>query len=100
MSGDPGKDQPNIFYTKVPLNKAHDTLLLQGKVKSVYEIANEPGKVYVHFHDKVTAGNGKLVEYPAEKGKVCCLISALLFEHIEKQGIRTHYIDAPSLDTL
>ena len=99
MSGD-SKEQPNIFYTKVPLTKAHDTLLLQGKVKSVYEIANEPGKVYVHFHDKVTAGNGRLVEFPPEKGKVCCLISALLFEHIEKKGVKTHYIDAPSLDTL
>ena len=26
--------------------------------------------------------------------------SALLFEHIEKQGVKTHYIDCPSLDTL
>ena len=75
-------------------------MLLQGKVKSVYEIANEVDKVYIHFHDKVTAGNGRLVEYPEEKGKVCCLISALLFEHIEKQGVKTHYIDCPSLDTL
>ena len=31
---------------------------------------------------------------------MCCLISALLFEHIEKQGVKTHYIDCPSLDTL
>ena len=48
MSGDT-KEQPNIFYTKVPLNEAHDSLLLQGKVKSVYEIAGEAGKVYIHF---------------------------------------------------
>ena len=99
MSGD-SKEQPNIFYTKVPLTKAHDTLLLQGKVKSVYEIVDEPGKVYLHFHDKVTAGNGRIVEYPPEKGKVCCLISALLFEWFEKRGIKTHYLDCPSLDTL
>ena len=100
MSGDPGKDQPNLFYTKVPQNAAHDTLLLQGKVKSVYRIVDEPQKVYIHFHDKVTAGNGRLVEYPPEKGKTCCLISALLFEMLEKKGIKTHYIDCPSLDTL
>ena len=99
MSGDT-KEQPNIFYTKVPLNEAHDSLLLQGKVKSVYEIAGEAGKVYIHFHDKVTAGNGRLVEYPKDKGATCCLISALLFEMLEKQGIKTHYLECPSLDTL
>ena len=45
MSGDPGKDQPNLFYTKVPQTVAHDTLLLQGKVKTVYSIADEPERV-------------------------------------------------------
>ena len=100
MSGDPGKDQPNLFYTKVPQTVAHDTLLLQGKVKSVYSIADEPGKVYVHFHDKVTAGNGRRGDFPEGKGKTCCLISALLFEHMEKAGVKTHYIDCPALDTL
>jgi len=99
MSGDPGKEQANLFYSK-DFTEAHDTLLLQGKVKSVYQIANEPDKVYVYFHDKVTAGNGKRVEFPKGKGPTCCLISALLFEHMENRGIRTHYIDCPSLDTL
>ena len=99
MSGD-SKEQPNLFYTKVPQNEAHDTLLLQGKVKSVYEIAGEAEKVYIHFHDKVTAGNGRMVEYPKDKGATCCLISALLFELMEKRGIKTHYIDCPSLNTL
>ena len=62
MSGD-SKEQPNIFYTKVPLTEAQDSLLLEGKVKSVYSIVDEPGKVYLHFHDKVTAGNGKRVNF-------------------------------------
>ena len=99
MSGD-SKEQPNLFYTKVPQTEAQDSLLLQGKVKSVYQIADEAEKVYLHFHDKVTAGNGKRVDFPEGKGKVCCLISALLFEKLEKAGIRSHYIDCPNLDTL
>ena len=99
MSGDSGEDQPNIFYSK-ELTDSKDSLLLKGKVKSVYEIVGEPGKVHIHFHDKVTAWNGKHVEYPREKGKTCCLISALLFEMLEKNGLRTHYLDCPSLDTL
>ena len=101
MSGDTGRsEQPNRFYTKVPFSEAHDTLLLQGKVKSVYEIADDAGKVYIHFHDKVTAFDGARVEFPEGKGATCCLISALLFELLEKRGVKTHYIDCPSLNTL
>ena len=66
--------------------------ILEGKVKSVYDVPGEADKVTIKFHDKVTAWNGKHVEYPAEKGKVCCLISALLFEKLEKYGIRNHYL--------
>ena len=99
MSGD-AKDQPNIFYTKgAPLLQA-ECLLNECKVKSIYRMADEPEKVYIYFHDKVTAGNGRRVDFPDGKGKTCCLISALLFELLEKRGIRTHYIDCPSLDTL
>ena len=100
MSGDPGPiKQPIKFYSKEP-SDVKDILLQTGKVKTVYEVAGEAGKVHIKFHDKVTAWNGKHVEYPPEKGKVCCLISALLFEKLEKCGVRTHYLDCPSLDTL
>ena len=74
--------------------------ILQGKVKTVYEVDNQADKVKIVFHDKVTAGNGRLVEFPEEKGKVCCLISALLFEKLGNHGIRSHYIDCPSLNTM
>ena len=74
--------------------------ILAGKVKTVYDVDGDAGKVKIVFHDKVTAGNGRSVDFPEEKGKVCCLISALLFEKLEKEGIKTHYIQCPSLDTL
>ena len=74
--------------------------ILRGKVKSVYDVPGEPGKVKIIFHDKVTAWNGKHVEYPPEKGKICCLISALLFEMCEKNGIKTHYLGTDGLDSL
>ena len=99
MSGD-SQQQPNIFYTKgAPLLQA-ECELNECKVKSLYRMADEPENVYIHFHDKVTAGNGRRVDFPEGKGKTCCLISALLFEMLEQRGIRTHYIDCPSLDTL
>ena len=99
MSGD-SKEQPNIFYTKGAPFLTAECLLNEGKVKSLYHMADEPEKVYIHFHDKVTAGNGRRVDFPDDKGKTCCLISALLFELLEKRGIKTHYIDCPRLDTL
>ena len=73
--------------------------ILAGKVKTVYD-TEEADKVLIEFHDKVTAWNGKHVEYPPEKGKVCCLISALLFELLDKRNIRTHYLGCPSLNTM
>ena len=73
--------------------------LLQGKVKTVYD-TEDAEKVLIEFHDKVTAWNGKHVEYPAEKGATCCLISALLFELLEKRGIKTHYLELPSLNKM
>ena len=71
-----------------------------GKVKTVFDVDGDAAKFHIKFHDKVTAWNGKHVEYPPEKGKVCCLISALLFEMCEKEGIKTHYLGTHGLDTL
>ena len=74
--------------------------LLAGKVKTVYDVDGDAQKVLIKFHDKVTAWNGKHVEYPPEKGKICCLISALLFELMEKQGVKTHYLGTEGLDSM
>ena len=89
-----------IFLYKGSTFLTAECLLNEGKVKSLYQMADEPENVYIHFHDKVTAGNGRRVDFPEGKGKVCCLISALLFEMLENRGIKTHYIDCPRLDTL
>ena len=74
--------------------------LMHGKVKTVYDVDGDAEKVLIKYEDKVTAFDGKMVDYPNEKGKVCCLISALLFEKLEKGGIRTHYLELPSLNTM
>ena len=74
--------------------------IVEGKVKSVFEVAGAADKVLIRYHDKVTAGNGRLVDFPEEKGKLCCLISALLFEKLASHGIKSHYIDCPSLDSM
>jgi len=69
-----------------------ETQIIKGKVKTVFTTA-EPDKVLIQYEDKVTAGNGKKIDFPQGKGKVCMEISALLFEKLEKIGIKTHYLD-------
>ena len=74
--------------------------IVTGKVKSVYDVPGDAQKVTIQFHDRVTAWNGKRTEYPKDKGATCCLISALLFEKLAKSGIKSHYIDCPSLNVM
>jgi len=69
--------------------------MIKGKVKTVLETDN-PDEVLIQYEDKVTAGNGRKVDFPEGKGEVCCKISQLLFEELERYGIRTHYISMPT----
>ena len=73
--------------------------LMHGKVKTLYD-AGDAEKVLIKYEDKVTAFDGKLVDYPESKGATCCLISALLFEKLQENGIKTHFLDFPSLNTM
>ena len=69
-----------------------DTQITIGKVKTVFS-TSEPDKVLIQYEDKVTAGNGRKIDFPEGKGRVCCEISEFLFKELEKYGISTHYID-------
>ena len=68
------------------------TKIIKGKVKTVFT-TSEPDKVLIQYEDRVTAGNGKKIDFPQGKGKVCMEISELLFQTLETYGISTHYID-------
>jgi len=65
--------------------------LLEGKVKTVYD-TDSAEEVLIHYHDKVTAGNGEKEDYPAGKGSLCCQISSILFEKLADLGVKNHYI--------
>ena len=73
--------------------------LVEGKVKTVFE-TDEKDKVLIKYEDRVTAFNGEHIEYPRDKGATCCMISAFLFEKLEKVGIKTHYIELPTFNTM
>ena len=76
-----------------------NTELMHGKVKTLYD-TDDAQTVLIKYEDKVTAFDGKMVDYPESNGTVCCLISALLFEKLQSAGIRTHYLELPSLNTM
>ena len=67
------------------------TELIKGKVKTVFT-TSYPDKVLIQYEDKVTDGNGRKVDFPQGKGNLCCEISSLLFQLMEKRNIKTHYI--------
>ena len=68
------------------------TEIIHGKVKTVFT-TSEPDKVLIQYEDRVTAGNGKKELWVENKGRICCEISSIIFEKLEKVGIKTHYLD-------
>jgi len=69
--------------------------ILKGKVKTVYP-TSDPNVVLIQYEDKVTAGNGRHVDFPEGKGALCCKISEILFKKMEEAGIKTHYLSVPT----
>ena len=66
--------------------------IIEGKVKTVYQGVEED-QVLIHYHDRVTAGNGKKEDYPVGKGEINCDISCIIFEKLAEEGIESHYIE-------
>jgi len=65
-------------------------LLHEGKAKRVYR-TDQDDLVAVEFKDDATAFNAQKKAQLAGKGAVNCRISALIFEHLERCGVPTHY---------
>lgn len=66
-------------------------MLYEGKAKQVFLTDNQ-GEYIVHFKDDATAFNGIKKEKIAGKGELNNAISSLIFEMLEKEGIKTHFI--------
>jgi phosphoribosylaminoimidazole-succinocarboxamide synthase len=66
-------------------------LLHEGKAKRVHATDRED-LVAVEFKDDATAFNALKKAQLAGKGPLNCHISALLFEHLERRGVPTHYL--------
>ncbi|MGX7097584.1 phosphoribosylaminoimidazolesuccinocarboxamide synthase [Gemella bergeri] len=66
-------------------------LLYEGKAKQLFECANDD-EIYVHYKNSATAFNGVKKKEFERKGVFNNTITSLIFEYLEKEGVKTHFI--------
>ena len=66
-------------------------LLYEGKAKQVFS-TDDPDKIIIHYKDTATAFNNVKKATIENKGVLNNRISTLIFEYLNKQGIKTHYV--------
>ncbi|TDM00269.1 MAG: phosphoribosylaminoimidazolesuccinocarboxamide synthase [Flavobacteriaceae bacterium] len=66
--------------------------LYEGKAKQIYA-TSDPSKIIVHYKDDATAYNGQKKDQIQAKGELNNQISTLIFQYLNKNGVKTHYIE-------
>lgn len=66
--------------------------LYEGKAKEVYTTDN-PEEYIIRYKDDATAGNGEKRAVIKGKGELNLAITTMIFEMLEENGIKTHYIE-------
>lgn len=66
-------------------------LLYEGKAKQIYATENE-NQVILYYKDDATAFNGEKKESIASKGVLNNYITSIIFEMLEKNQIKTHFV--------
>lgn len=67
-------------------------MLYEGKGKKLYS-TNQSGVLIAEFKDDLTAFNAEKKGSESGKGDLNCKISSFLFQLLEKNGIKTHFIE-------
>ena len=80
------------------MNDKYD-LIYEGKAKKVFS-HNDQDKVIIEFKDDATAFNALKKAKFEGKGKLNCLISAKIFELLEKNNIPTHFVELKNETTM
>ena len=66
-------------------------MMYEGKAKKVFS-TNDPNYVIIHFKDDATAFNAQKKGSIQDKGTLNNEITTLIFEYLETQGIKTHFV--------
>ena len=74
-------------------------LIYEGKAKKVFS-HDDADKVFIEFKDDATAFNALKKAKFEGKGKLNCLISARIFEHLIKNNIPTHFLKLKNDNTM
>lgn len=64
----------------------------EGKAKIVYT-TDDPGLFIQHFKDSASAFDGLKLGTIVNKGVFNCAISTVIFQHLEKHGVATHFVE-------
>ena len=67
-------------------------MLYEGKAKKIFE-TDDKDTVVVYYKDDATAFNGEKKGTIEDKGVMNNSITAMLFELLEKKGVKTHFIE-------
>jgi len=71
--------------------------LYSGKAKSVYE-SDQDDALILHFRNDTSAFDGERIEQLDRKGMVNNKFNAFIMEHLEKEGVATHFLELLSDD--
>lgn len=71
--------------------------LYSGKAKSVYACERDDALI-LHFRNDTSAFDGEKVEQLDRKGMINNKFNAFIMEHLENEGIATHFLDTVSDD--
>ena len=66
-------------------------MLYEGKAKQIYE-TSDPDLIVVHYKDDATAYNNLKKATIEDKGVLNNKISSIIFEYLEKEGVKTHFV--------
>ena len=80
------------------MNKKYE-LIYEGKAKKIFS-HDDIDKVIIEFKDDATAFNALKKAKFEGKGKLNCLISAKIFELLEKNNISTHFLELKNEHTM
>lgn len=66
--------------------------IYRGKAKTMYE-TNDPNVLYCEFRDDISAFNAEKLDTLEKKGQINNFFNAYIMQHLEKAGIKTHFVD-------
>jgi len=72
-------------------------LLYTGKAKSIYA-TEDPTQVIIHYRDDTSVGDGARIEQLENKGKINNQFNAAIMQHLQENGVATHFVELLNQD--